>query len=179
MRLKKMYFLLFAILCFQSCDFNETINSEQNISSEEINSKISRSDTLSKAKDSNNRTVAKINRENIDSLESLWKWHEKSSLRPKLSTIKNFQYDEKKLFNKWGRLNTSNNKIEYLFSIDEKKHNWGGRSYYYTIRYDSIWIYTDSDILDGIDRGIINKLTTDSLVISWSTGDCDTYFTIR
>ena len=117
--------------------------------------------------------------ENFDSISKEWAWSEGSKEIVQNSTIENFKFTEKCLFKEWGKLNDYTKKIEYFFRIDEKIFNWGDYKFYYEIKYDSIWIYSDSDILDGIDRGIIKKLTEDSLIIHWSTGDKDSYLVVR
>lgn len=178
-----IFYFLFLMSCnsnenevtfFQNDAVNDSlkINNSANTNFNLISNIDDTSNTYCKTK-SNNYEI-----ENIDSLQTLWMWNEKSSKAIQHSEIKSFKYSKKDLFKKWGWLNTKNKKVEYIFSFDEKEYSWNGNSYFYKIKYDSVWIYTNSDILDGVDRGIISKLTQDSLAILWSTGDCDLYFAL-
>ncbi len=107
-----------------------------------------------------------------DSGNDKWNWNE-TVLPPKKSEIKGFKYNTESLFKSWAW--NDGNKSEPAFTIDETTFKTDSSEFKYSINTDSIRIFTNYEYGDGIDRGIITKLTKDSLVIIWSTGDIDRY----
>jgi hypothetical protein len=102
-----------------------------------------------------------------------WAWGEDNEVtRPTKSSISDFSYPKELLLRKWGR-SGDNMKVmaftpSHLDVFDEK--------YIYKISHDSLWVFTGADHPNGgVDGGIVTKLTQDSLIVAWSTGDIDTY----
>lgn len=107
-----------------------------------------------------------------DELLIKWTWGEKNVIQPKKSKINHFKFDEQSLFKKWNHIDGGR---EFAFAFDASLFSVINESYLYTISEDSLRVFTQMSHLDGIDRGIINKLTEDSLIITWSTGDINSY----
>jgi len=104
------------------------------------------------------------------------RWNE-TLVRPDVSSIVDFKYLTEDLFQTWtfaiGGLADSS------FSIDKDAFRPSGQTFMYTINQDSIRIFNDSDQGDGVDRGVINKLSKDSLIIDFSDGGIDKYIHFR
>ncbi len=103
----------------------------------------------------------------IKELIKIWNWNESIAV-PERSSITNPKFITKYLFNSW----SSSPDESPLFSFSPEYftvQNEG--NYMYTIHNDSLRIFTAYDWPgDGHQRGIIKKLTRDSLHIAFTEG---------
>lgn len=111
-----------------------------------------------------------------DLQDNKWNWNEKLT-PPEKSEINEFKYTAKLLFKSWTW--SDGDKSKPAFTIDETAFKTDSSEFKYTINNDSIRIFTNYEYGDGVDRGIIAKLTVDSLIINWSTGDINRYVPIK
>jgi hypothetical protein len=100
------------------------------------------------------------------------RWNE-TLVRPEVSRIENFKYSTNDLFQTWTW--SSGGLVDSAFSINKNAFRPNEEEYKYTIHNDSIRIFTQYEYGDGIERGIITKLTQDSLVINFSDGGTAKY----
>jgi hypothetical protein len=103
-------------------------------------------------------------------------WNE-TITAPKRSSIHYFKFKQDYLFNSWA--SSSDESPLFSFSLEYFSiHNEG--NYVYTIHGDSLRIFTSYDWPgDGYQRGIIQKLTRDSLVIRFSEGGLVKYVSVN
>ncbi len=113
----------------------------------------------------------------MDELIKKWNWNETIST-PEKSKITNFKFSSELLFKSWTWSEGKNKKP--AFTIDKISFNPDELKYIYTINHDSLRIFTSYEQPgDGFERGIITKLTEDSLIIKWSTGETDKYMPFK
>jgi hypothetical protein len=130
----------------------------------------------------NSKTVSSSKKENVTPIkeqelgDNKWNWNERLA-PPEKSEIKEFKYTFELLFKSWTW--SYGDKSKPAFTIDKSVFKADSSRFKYTITNDSIRIFTNAEYGDGIDRGIITKLTEDSLVINWSTGDINRYVPIK
>ena len=106
-----------------------------------------------------------------EELIAKWTWNE-SITTPSKSNIQNCLFESRHLLQQWCFPNENKPIFEFTKDYFNEIHN----KYIYTLQSDSLRIFTLSDQLkNGVDRGIISKLTSDSLIIEWSTGDSNKY----
>lgn len=109
----------------------------------------------------------------MEELIKKWNWSETISI-PEKSKITNSKFASEFLFKSWTWNDGENKKP--AFTIDKTSFNSNELKYIYTLNYDSLRIFTSYEHPgDGIERGIIAKLTEDSLIIKWSTDEIDKY----
>lgn len=164
----------FLILCLISCDFKKTANPS------ELDSNSFDSDTIYYSKDAipTNTLGDNSNEFEMDSLLRQWTWGDKIK-RPLKSSITNFKYPSTLILNTWTFGDHYENLPVFTFQKDSINFHGEGK-YIYSINFDSFRIFTNYDHPgDGITRGIITKLTKDSLKIKWSTDDIDSYVSIN
>ena len=104
-----------------------------------------------------------------------WTWGEGPNAIPaKKSSIQNFPYSSNLLLHKWKFGDDQKPILEFT---DDSMNVYIAK-YIYTIKFDSLRVYTQAEHPNGgINRGIITKLTKDTLVVEWSTNDRDIYIT--
>lgn len=121
---------------------------------------------------------AKNNEEEIEALKRKWTWNEKIAA-PLKSSVSNTKFQPDLLFKKWTLSDVGENKPVLTFKKDSINIE-GERKYIYTVNYDSLRIFTAYNHPgDGFTRGIITKLTKDSLIIKWSTDDINKYVPVK
>lgn len=89
------------------------------------------------------------------------------------TTIKNFKFSKSLFFGCWM---FEPNEPESVISFNSKRMKVGIKDtlcYNYKINYDTITIYQFTN--SQVSEGLIDKLTEDSLVIKWKTGDVNYY----
>jgi hypothetical protein len=119
-----------------------------------------------------NEANKKIDDKEMEELIKKWTWNDKIT-RPLKSSISNAKYSSALLFKTWTWSDENENKAVLTFGKDSLNIH-GEKKYIYTVNYDSLRIFTSYDHPgDGFTRGIITKLTKDSLIIKWSTDDND------
>ena len=113
--------------------------------------------------------------ENLSDEELMIKWTWGDNLnvsKPISSYINNPTFNPELLIGKW--MYPEDDKPILEFRKDSL--NVFFERHIYTINSDSLRIYTNADHPGGgIDRGILKKLTKDSLLIEWSTDDMNLY----
>ncbi len=132
---------------------------------------------------------SQINRQTTDSIketedkemESLikkWTWNDKKT-SPLKSSISNAKFSYDLLLKTWTWSDDNENLPVLSFKKDSLNIH-GEKKYIYSVNHDSLRIFTSYDHPgDGFTRGIITKLTKDSLVIKWSTDDMNKYVPVK
>ncbi len=114
----------------------------------------------------------------IEDLIKKWTWNDKIT-KPSKSTISNSKISTDLLYTTWTWGEGNENDSVFTFQRDFL-HIHDENKYIYTINYDSLRIFTSyGEPGDGFTRGIITKLTKDSLIIKWSTDDINKYVPVR
>jgi len=112
----------------------------------------------------------------IVAFTKMMNWNETINA-PKRSSIHHFKFKLDYLFNSWA----SSRDESPLFSLNFEYFSVPNEgNYVYTIHGDSLRIFTSYDWPgDGYQRGIIQKLTRDSLVIRFSEGGLVKYVSVN
>lgn len=113
-----------------------------------------------------------------DSLIKKWTWGDKMT-KPLKSSISNAKFSSDFIFKTWIWSDDNENLPVLTFKKDSLSIH-REKKYAYTINYDSLRIFTSYERPgDGFTRGIITKLTKDSLIIKWSTDDINKYVPLK
>lgn len=107
----------------------------------------------------------------VDSLDYFikkWTWAEELE-DPDSSSIENFPFDDKHLFQTWTSSNFEPTDSILTFHKDFVTIHTDNRKYRYTIDYDSLRIFTSYEIVGAKrTKGIIQELNEDTMLIFWS-----------
>ena len=105
-----------------------------------------------------------------------WTWNETLST-PEKSSINNMTFPQELLLKTW----TTNLGESPIFTFNKDSLIiYNEKNYIYSVNFDSLRIFTSYDHPgDGIERGIISKLTKDSLIIVWTSDDIDRYIPVK
>ncbi len=108
-----------------------------------------------------------------------WTWNDPPMNVPEKSSISNENFSKDLLFRTWTWSDRHLNEAVLTFTIDSLEiHNEA--KYVYSINFDSLRVFTSYDKPgDSYSRGMIKKLTEDTLVIKWSTDDVNGYVPLK
>ena len=103
-----------------------------------------------------------------------WTWNDRPD-KPSKSSITNATFPINRLLRTW-TMSDGRRSIEAMTFENDSVSIHGEKKYIYTISHDSLRIFTSYERPgDGYSRGIIAKLTKDTLTIEWSTDDMNIY----
>lgn len=104
-----------------------------------------------------------------------WTWNDPPMNVPERSSISNENFSKDLLFRTWTWSDGDVYEAAMTFASDSIDiHNEA--KYVYSINFDSLRVFTSYERPgDSYSRGIITKLTEDTLVIKWSTDDVNAY----
>jgi hypothetical protein len=112
--------------------------------------------------------------EGVNELVKKWTWGD-TIHRAVKSSISRANFPHELLLRSWAQSEDINGGVAFTVGMDSLDIPGEGR-YIYTVAHDSLRVFTSYDHPgDGFTRGIITRLTKDSLVIEWSTGDSNGY----
>ena len=170
--IKEMQNLYLFILAFGLLCCNNTSSEQNETNSEKVIPEIMSLDTL-KDISTANESESEMDILTDGELMAKWTWGEGSEIvTPERSSINNFPFSSEIFLNKWKYSEDEKPILEFTSDSMDVFYT----KYIYTINQDSIRIFTKADHPGGgIDRGIITKLTKDSLLIEWSTDDRSVY----
>lgn len=141
------------------------------------NSAITDSNSITKINSQPVDSINKTDNKKEEELIKKWTWNDKLS-KPLKSSISNSEISSNLLFKTWTWADNTEKQPVLTFKKDSLNIH-AEKKYIYTINFDSLRIFTSYDHSgDGFTRGIITKLTKDSLVIKWSTEDVNKYVPI-
>jgi len=137
-------------------------------------SPINENETIKDESDS----ISGIENTEIEELIKKWTWNDKI-VKPSKSSISSTKISSDLLFKTWTWSDGDENDSVFTFHRDYLTIH-DENNYIYTINQDSLRIFTSyGEPGDGFTRGIITKLTKDSLIIMWSTDDVNEYVPIK